>query len=233
MKELNPENWIYWFGLVTVICMLLPVAAILIRQKFSTGFIALAIYFIFTFLYNLLLICFPSFPKQWREIIGVFDNFVDAPLMLLFLKNFASSQNMKKAINFFLIAHVAFAVTIIIIFGLTVKAISIFAGPGLLIILCFSFLFFTQFVRNTISQKSGYAKTIMVSGVLFAYAVYFMVYLFYYVLKTPHTSDALIIYFLATMIGAILLASGLFTDGMANKKATPYPRVALRKIDFI
>jgi hypothetical protein len=100
MKELNPANWIYWFGLVTITCMLMPVVVMLVRKQFSPGFVALSIYFLSTFIYNLLLVVFPDFPKDIRRYIGVTNNILDTPLMLLFLSHFTQSLAIKNGSHF-------------------------------------------------------------------------------------------------------------------------------------
>jgi hypothetical protein len=66
-------------------------------------------------------------------------------------------------------------------------------------------------------EKADAPKTMMISGILFAYAVYFMVYLFYYILETPNKIVALIIYVLASIVASILLSSGLIKE----KKEVP------------
>jgi hypothetical protein len=84
-----------------------------------------------------------------------------------------------------LIVFILFEFGILPLYGFSVKAISIFSGPGIIIVLSFSFYFFTSYIKLAITQQADIAKTMMISGVLFAYAVYFMVYLFYYILKHP------------------------------------------------
>jgi hypothetical protein len=210
MKEINPANWIYWFGLITIACMLLPIVAVLIRQQFSVSFMALLVYFSLTFLYNLLFIAFPDFPRDIRRFIGIANNFLDVPLILIFLKYFCTSERVKKMLNISLISFVLFELIVIAINGFSVKAISIFEGPGIILILAFSFHFFTRYVKRAFSQKGEISKTLLVSGVLFAYSIYFLVFLFYYVLKTPHQADALIVYFFASLVSSVLIAIGLF-----------------------
>ena len=228
MKELNSANWIYWIGLLTITCMLLPVLLILAKKQFSPSFIALSIYFLSTFFYNFLLIAFPAFPKESRRYIGVVTNIIDAPLMLVFLLQFGENAAIKKLIRMCLVVFVLFEIVVILIDGLSVKSISIFSGPGILIILGFACYFFSRHVRIAIVQKLDIGKTMMISGILFAYAVYFMVYLFYYVLQTPNKADALIIYFLASIISSILVSSGLIFEKKPEvKKATRHHRIAL------
>jgi hypothetical protein len=218
--ELNPSSWIYWFGMITLSCMLLPVMVVLLKRQFNAGYIALSVYFLCTFIYNLLLIAFPDFPKDIKMNIGVMNNFLDTPLMLLFLIQFASGVGIRKLLKIVLLAFVTFEIGIILLFGLSVKSITIISGPGLLLTLGFSFYFFTLHIRLAILHKIDIAKTLMIAGFLFAYAVYFMVYLFYYVLETPNKMDALIIYFSATIVASVLFASGLLKEKTPVGKTT-------------
>ena len=189
--------------------MLVPVIVMLVKRQFSAGYLALTAYFLSTFLYNLLLIVFPDFPKEIRRNIGVVNNFLDTPLIFLFLIQFASSVGIRKILKVALLAFVTFEIGIILLYGLSVKSITLFSGPGLLIVLGFAFYFFTSHIRLAITQRLDIAKTLMIAGILFGYAVYFMVYLFYYVLETPNKIDALVIYFFATIVTSLLVAAGL------------------------
>ena len=115
--------------------MLLPVVLILIKKQFSIPFIALVIYFFCTSIYNFLIIAFPHFPKDVRRFLGVSNNFLDAPLMLLFLSHFTQSAGVKKMIRISLLAFLVFESGIVLLYGFSVKSISIFSGPGLIIVL--------------------------------------------------------------------------------------------------
>jgi hypothetical protein len=225
MKEMNPSPWLYWFGLFAIACMLLPVILILARKQFSAGFLALSFYFLSIFVYNFLLLVFPNFPVGIKRGLGVTCNLLDAPLMLLFLSQFTFSASVKRLMKICLLIFILFEVTVVILYGFTVKSITIFSGPGLLLILFFSFYFFTRLVRSAIIQKMDIAKTMMISGVLFAYGIYFMLYLFYYVLETPNKTDTLLIYFLASAVASLLLSTGLLREKKgAFKKIINEPR---------
>jgi hypothetical protein len=212
MKEMNPANLIFWIGLLTIACMLLPVVVVLVRKQFNAGLIALSVYFFVTCFYNVLLVLFPEFPKPVMRYLGILTNLVDAPLMLLFLWQFTDSQRLNKLIKFCLFGFLGFEFVVLAIYGFSVKAISIFSGPGLLIVLSFSFYLFGKYVKTAITHRKDIGKTLMISGILFGYAVYFIVYLFFYVIQTPNTIDALFIYFFASIIACILLSSGLLSE---------------------
>jgi hypothetical protein len=225
MKEMSPAPWLYWFGLFAIACMLLPVILVLAKRQFSAGFLALSFYFISIFVYNLLLLVFPEFPVGIKRGLGVTCNMLDAPLMLLFLLQFTVSDSVRKLMKVSLVAFILFEVVVVFLYGFTVKSITIFSGPGLLLILFFSFYFFTRLVRSAIIQKMDIAKTMMISGVLFAYGIYFMLYLFYYVLETPNKTDSLLIYFLASSVASLLLSTGLMREKKGSfKKIINEPR---------
>jgi len=218
MKELSPEKWLYWLGVFSILCMLLPIVMILLKKKFKAGSIALSIYFLFTFIYNFLYIVFPNTPVKAMRVIGVTTNLLDAPLMLLFLQHFTHSERIRRRIKFTMILFIAFEITILILYGFGKTAITIFSGPGLLLVFYFSFILFSRHVRIVNTQKVDVARIIMISSILFAYGIFIMLYLFFYVMNTPNTEDALLIYYLATIIASLLLSLGLMKEKSRAKK---------------
>ena len=218
MKDLNPENWLYWLGLFALLSMLLPVTMILLKKKLNAGFVALSVYFIMLFIYNLVYIFFPKAPIQLMRVMAVVTNMLDAPLMLLFLMHFTQSETIRKRIRISIIVFALLEIAVVIVFGYAKKSITFFSGPGILLVLYFAFRLFSRKVRVATTQKVDVAKIIMISGILFAYGIYFMLYLFFYVLNTPNKEDALLIYYLASIIAAILLSAGLAKEKERAKK---------------
>lgn len=218
MKELSPEKWLYWLGVSAILCMLLPIIMILLKKKFKAGSIALSIYFLFTFTYNFLYIFFPNTPLKTMRIMGVATNLLDAPLMLIFLQHFTHSERIRRRIKFTMILFIAFEIAVLIFYGFGKTAITIFSGPGILLVFYFSFILFSRHVRIVNTQKVDVARIIMVSSILFAYGIFFMLYLFFYVMNTPNKEDALFIYYLATMIASLLLSIGLIKEKSRAKK---------------
>src|ERR1700674_3516389 len=125
MKDLNPTNWIFWFGILTIISMLLPVAAILIRQQFRLSFIALIIYLLFTFFYNFLMLLFPTFPLGTRRAIGVLSNYIDAPLIMIFLLYLTYNKTVLRVMKLILTGYMIFETIVVLIFGFSIKSITI------------------------------------------------------------------------------------------------------------
>jgi hypothetical protein len=218
MKDMSPENWLYWLGLLAILCMLLPVTMILLKKKLNTGFVALSVYFIMIFIYNLVYIFIPKAPIQIMRIMAVVTNMLDAPLMLLFLINFTLSETIRKRIRISIILFVLFEIGVVAMYGFAKKSITIFSGVGILLVLYFAFRLFSRKVRVVSTKKVDVAKIMMISGILFAYGIYLMLYLFFYVLNTPNKEDALLIYYLASIVASILLSAGLVKEKERIKK---------------
>jgi hypothetical protein len=219
MKDLNFENWLFWLGLFALLSMLLPVTMILVKKKKNAGLIGLIVYFILLFIYNLVYIFFPNTPVEVMRGMGVVTNMADAPLMLLFMMYFTQSESIRKRMRISIIIFALFEVGVVIMYGFAKKSITIFSGPGLLLVLYFALRLFSRKVRVATTQKVDMAKIMMISGILFAYGTYFMLYLFFYVLNTPNKEDSLLIYYLASIIGALLLSAGLIKEKERPKKA--------------
>jgi hypothetical protein len=218
MKELSPEKWLYWLGVFATLCMLLPIVMILLKKQLKAGSIALSIYFLLTFIYNFLYIIFPATPVQTMRVLGVITNLMDAPLILLFLRHFTFHERIRKRIRVTMALYIAFEIVVLCLYGFGKKTITVFSGPGILLVLYFSFILFSRHIRLAGTQKVDIARIMMISGIFFAYGVFFMLYLFFYVLNTPNTSDALLIYYLATIIASMLLSAGLIKEKPRVKK---------------
>ena len=209
----------FWLGLFAILSMLLPVTMILVKKKKNPSLIALCAYFIFLFIYNSLYIFFPKTPVEVMRGMAVVTNMLDAPLMLLFMMYFTQSESIRKRIKISIIIFALFEVGVVIMYGYAKKSITIFSGPGILLVLYFALRLFSRKVRIATTQKIDIAKIMMISGILFAYGIYFVLYLFFYVLNTPNKDDALLIYYLASIIAAILLSTGLIKEKERPKKA--------------
>jgi NADH:ubiquinone oxidoreductase subunit K len=82
-------------------------------------------------------------------------------------------------------------------------------GPGLTIVLVYSFYLFAKQVKFAIEHSKNIGRTLMLASILFSYGCYAIVYFFYYVQKTPDASDAFLLYFISTSVGSVIMAIGL------------------------
>ena len=66
--------------------------------------------------------------------------------------------------------------------------------------------------------QKGLSKTLMIFSVLFAYMLYALVYLFFYVLDTPDKNDTIMMYYIASFLSTIIMCLGLMSENKRIKK---------------
>jgi hypothetical protein len=126
---------------------------------------------------------------------------------------------MTKRIRLGIYLFLLFEIIVLVITGLNIKAITTVLGPGILAILPLSFFLFLRQVRLTIMQQKALGKALMISSVLSSYIIYSLIYLFYYVLKTPNVhDDAVLMYYVVSLLSTLLMSSGLVIENKRIKK---------------
>lgn len=55
-------------------------------------------------------------------------------------------------------------------------------------------------------------KAIIAAALLFAYGCYTIIYMMYYVFKTPHVADTFLVYFLVATFSSFLLCAGIIIE---------------------
>jgi hypothetical protein len=144
---------------------------------------------------------------------------LDAPLMLIFLAFFATSALMTKRIMTTLFAFIGFEAIVLVIYGFSVKAVKIILGPDVAVVWFFSFLFFLRNVRLAITNSKATGKAVMASSVLLSYTIFSLVYIFYYLANNIHYQDgARLIYYLVTILSALLMSIGILIENKRLKK---------------
>ena len=111
--------------------------------------------------------------------------------------------------NFLSVLFIAYEIVITVMYGFNATSVAYILGPGLLLILCYTFFLFIRQVKFTIIHGKNQGRTIMLASIFFAYACYMLIYYFYFIQKTPDTKDTLLLYFISSFIGSILMALGL------------------------
>jgi hypothetical protein len=151
--------------------------------------------------------------------MSIVDNILDAPLMLLFLIFFSTSALMTKRIRTCIYLFIAFEAIILAVFGFNVKAIRIILGPDIVLIVTISFLFFLRYVRLSVSNGKSLGKAVMASSVFISYTIFSIVYVFYYLLKNQqYQGDAELIYYLISILSAMLMSIGIHIENKRFKK---------------
>jgi glucan phosphoethanolaminetransferase (alkaline phosphatase superfamily) len=158
-------------------------------------------------------------PATVYQSIAITDNFLDAPLLLIFFLFFSSSALMTKRLKLGLFIFLGLEAIIFVVFGFSVKAVKIILGPDIAVVLLISFMFFLRYVRLAITNSKSLGKAIMISSILLSYSIFSLVYIFFYLIKNrQYREDAQLIYYLISIISALLMAVGILIEKKRIKK---------------
>jgi EamA domain-containing membrane protein RarD len=72
--------------------------------------------------------------------------------------------------------------------------------------------------RLAITSHKNLGKAFMISSVLLAYCIFSLVYIYYYLLKTPDKNGAEVLYYLVSFLSAILMSIGILIENKRIKK---------------
>ncbi|HEY0731620.1 MAG TPA: hypothetical protein VGD33_04325, partial [Chitinophagaceae bacterium] len=182
----------------------------------NKGLWAMFLYFLIGSLYCLMSQDIIPVSEKFKSIYGILNNYVDVPLMLLVLGMFSTSPSRTRALDLTLILFILYEIAVLFRFGLTVQSSVWIMGPGIIVILVYSVIFFRQYARLSIERNKGVGKTLVVSSMLFLYGCYAMIYYLYYIQKTSARADVYFIYYIVLFIASISVSLGLI---MIQKKA--------------
>jgi hypothetical protein len=212
-------TWNSTMGFISTVALFLPILCILLlRLGAYKTFPALLIYYSSVFIYNLFT---EGFIRADRSVIhywGISNNLLDIPLLLTFLIYFSSSNEFTKRIKYLIWGFILFEAIVVAIFGLNVNAITIILGPGIIIAIAFSMVFFIRQTKITIMHRKATGKALMAASLLFAYGCYGIIYLMYYIFKTKYTDDAFLIYFLVATLSSLLITAGIIVERKRIRK---------------
>ena len=77
---------------------------------------------------------------------------------------------------------IVFEIVLIVMFGITVKTITVTMGPGLLIVFGYSLYYFVYTVKRSFVHNKFIGKAIIASALTFAYGCFIIIYLMHYVI---------------------------------------------------
>ena len=158
-------------------------------------------------------------PRVIYQSMSLVDNILEVPLMLLFLTFFSTSALMTKRIKTCIYIFLGFEAIILLVFGFNVKAIRIILAPDIALIVAISFSFFIRYVRLSVSNTKSLGKAVMASSVFISYVLFSIVYVFYYLIKNQqYQVDAELIYYLVSILSAILMSIGILIENKRFKK---------------
>lgn len=200
-------------GLVSSVALFLPVFLILIlRLGTYKTFPALLVYYFIVFIYNLFTEGYLPVDARLEHYWGLSNNLLDTPLMLIFLTYFSTAASFTKKMRILIGAFILFEAVVVLIRGYNVDAITIVLGPGIVLVLVFSIIFFIRHTKITILHRKATGKALIAAALLFAYGCYGIIYLMYYVIKTTFVADTFLIYFIVTTISSLLICTGIISE---------------------
>ena len=212
-------TWNSVMGIVSSVALFCPVFFILVlRLGAYRTFPALLFYYAAVFIYNLMtegyIAAGPEVVLYW----GLINNLLDTPLMLFFLIYFSTSAGFTKRIKVMIGAFLLFEILVIAFLGLSTQAITVILGPGILILCGLFMYFFIRQTKITIMHRKGTGKALMAAALLFAYGCYGIIYLMYYVFKTPFIEDTFLVFFLVVTFSSLLVTTGIIVEEKRIRK---------------
>src|SRR5215831_6812828 len=207
-------------GIISSVALFIPVIIIAVFGLYrNRSFLALAGNYLIVGVHNLMIQGIIVTPKSISDSFNIFCNLLDAPLMLIFLIFFRISAKTTKQIFNTLYAFLGFEVVILLVFGFSAKTVEIILGPDSILILVLSFIFFLRNVRLTITNPKALGKAIMASSVFVFYAIFSLVYVFFFLIKNnQYREDARLVYYLVTLLSTLLMSLGIVIENKRIKK---------------
>lgn len=200
-------------GMASSIAFLIPIILILVL-KLSTyrSFIALLIYYISVFIYNLLTEGYIQLSDDVTHYWGIANNMMDAPLMLAFLVYLSPSEKLTKQIKISIYTFILFELVVMIAMKFSLKGLTIIIAPGLLLVIYFCLQFFARYARMVVEHNKSIGKAFISGSILFAYGCFVLLYAMYYVAKTNQIEDTFLVYFMGTVISSLFISTGLIFE---------------------
>jgi len=206
----NPMTWNAIFGIACIIALTAPVAVIVYHRYYKhRSLTALLIYYLVTLIYLLMAENILPVSKNMRLNFGILNNYLDVPLMLTALVFFCPNRQMQNIIRLFSYVFITYELLITFMYGFKRISIVYIMGPGLIIIICYTFYLFMRQVKFSIMHGKNHGRMLMLASIFFSYACYALIYYFYYVQKTPFVKDTELIYFISTIAASMTMAIGL------------------------
>jgi len=221
-------TWQDAIGILSTLALFTPVLIIvvtkLIRYK---QYFPLFIYCVLAFGFNLMTEHLVNVPKSVERFYGISNNLTDMPLMLGFLIFQIPSSIQRKRMKILLGAFIVFEIVLIIMYGITVKTITVTMGPGLAIVFGYSLYYFVYTVKRSFVHSKFVGKAIIATALTFAYGCFIIIYLMHYVFNLKDLSGLFLIYYFITIIYCIILSVGLYIEG--KRKSKLYELLLIRK----
>ena len=213
-------NWNSVIGILSTLALFAPVFIIIATKLIKyKQYLPLFIYCLLAFGFNLMTEGLINVPKTIERYYGIINNLTDMPLILSFLIFQVASSFHIKSMKIILATFIVFEIVLILLFGITVKTITVTMGPGLAIVFGYSLYYFVYTVKRSFVHNKFIGKAIIASALSFAYGCFIILYLMHYVFPlTEEIPNLFLIYYFITIIYCGLLSVGLYIESRRKRK---------------
>lgn len=212
-------EWHNIAGLFSTVALFSPVFIILaFRFIRYPQYLALFIYCFSAFVYNLMTEQYLVVPREVQRTFGIVYNFLDAPLMLTFLMIFTTSKKQRNLIKVSLGLFLLFEMLVILLKGVSLPAIVVVMGPGIILVFAFSLFFFIEYIKKSFMYPKFAGKALMITGICFAYGCFGFLYIMFYIFVVPESAYIYFVYFTITIIYSSLISTGLIFESRRKRK---------------
>ncbi|MCZ2458422.1 MAG: hypothetical protein LC128_02255 [Chitinophagales bacterium] len=206
-------------AIISIITLIFPVVLVLVLQLYrSKCFLALAIYYLLDFCFNVMSEGYIPVNENFRRAFGITTNLLEFPLMFIFISYFSPSLKFAKKIRISVVAILLFELIIVLAFGFNRTSMTIIMAPEISLLLFFSVWFSLRYIKIAIIQGKTIGKALMITSLLFAYGSYAIIYVFFYVLDSKELNDIFTMYYFSTVISTLMLSSGILIENKRIKK---------------
>ena len=203
-------TWNSVMGLVATVALFLPILLILaLRLGSYRSFPVLLVYFTIVWINNLMNEHYIQPNANVVYLWGVSANLLDIPLMLMFLTYFSTSAVYTRRLLMLILSFIAFELIIVLLYGFNVRAITIVLGPGILIVFALCLYIFIRHAKIIITHHKALGKILIASALVFAYGCFGILYVLFYIIKTPLIADTFLLYFIVLTLSSMILCAGI------------------------
>ena len=200
-------------GFISTAALILPVAFLItFKLGWYKNIIAFFVYSVLALSYNIFSLGYIPVSQEFIQYHSLFNNLLDVPLMLFFLVYFISHRPLKKVVYTGLIAFIVFEIIVLFIHGYNKTTTNTVLVPGLSMVMLLSLFLFAKQVKVTVVNNKTLGKLLMITSVVFAYAGYSFLFIFFYLLKRLSFTDANLLYFLLTVFSSVLVSAGIYAE---------------------
>jgi len=203
-------NWDAILGVACVIALTAPIVVIFYNRYYThRSLAALLAYYILMLIDNLFCEYIIPSTSTLSRVINYIDNYTNIPLLLTALVFFCPSKQRQGKIRLLTLLFIAYEIVIVTVYGFTIKSITYIMGPGVCVVLIYSFYLFVRQVKFSIFHGKNHGRVLMLVSIVFDFSCYALIYFFQYIQKTPYQNDVFRLYYISSIVSSVLMGIGL------------------------